>query len=386
MQCVKADTLYTGHSVLENVFLGFEQGLVAGVFDEPRGELLGEYRVVTPALIDPHSHIGMVRSGEPENEAEANDHQDSLMVKADALDSLQMDDPALKDAVEMGVLYSCIVPGSGNILGGLSAVIRNYGLDSNQALICRAGLKAALGYNPMSTSSWEGTRATTRMGSLAILRKKLEEVRRKEQRFLEADGSKKDEITFSAEEDTLREVLAGRLGLRVHVHKTDDIATLLRLVDEFGIRVTVEHAMGVHQPGIFHQLRARRIQITYGPLDAFAYKVELKHESWRNIEHLIDSGVKFGLMSDHPVTPARQILLQTRWFLRFGYSRQEALELVTRRNSQLLGLDRWLGTLEESKWASFVCWSSDPFELWAFPVAVYGEGRLLHEEPGAQRP
>ncbi len=385
MECVKADTLYTGHSVVEGVYLGFEQGVVTGVFHEPCGEPLGAYPVVTPAMIDPHSHIGMVRAGEPESEAEANDHQDSLMVMADALDSLQMDDPALKDAVETGVLYSCIVPGSGNILGGLSAVIRNYGADSNQALICRAGLKAALGYNPMSTSSWEGTRATTRMGSLAILRKRLEEVRRKEQRFLEADGEKKDEITFSAEEDVIRDVLSGRLALRVHVHKTDDIAALLRLVDDFGIRVTVEHAMGVRSPDIFRELKKRAIPVTYGPLDAFAYKVELKHETWRNIEHLIEAGVDFGLMSDHPVTPARQLLLQTRWFLRFGMTKQQAVELVTRRNSQLLGLDQWLGTLEVSKWASFVCWSQDPFELSAFPLAVYGEGKLLHEEPGSLR-
>ncbi len=380
MECIKADTLYTGRSVLEDVYLAFDQERIAAVSEHRNGDLVGEYRVVTPALIDPHSHIGMVRAGEPESESEANDHLDSLMVMADALDSLQMDDPALQDAVEMGVLYSCIVPGSGNILGGRSAVIRNYGKDSSQALICRAGLKAALGYNPMSTSSWEGTRATTRMGSLAILRKKLEEVRRKEQRFLEADGDKKDEITFSAEEDTVRELLSGRLTLRVHVHKTDDIAALLRLVDEFGIRVTVEHAMGVHSPGIFQELKNRDIPVTYGPLDAFAYKVELKHESWRNIAHLLDSGVEFGLMSDHPVTPARQILLQTRWFLRLGMTRQQAVELVTRRNSQLVGLDQWAGTLEESKWASFVCWSHDPFDLSAHPLAVYGEGRLLHAE------
>ena len=181
------------------------------------------------------------------------------------------------------MLYSCILPGSGNIIGGRSAVIRTYALDTNLALIARAGLKAALGYNPMSTVSWKGTRPTTRMGALAILRRKLD-------------------------------------------------------------------------------------------------KVELKHESWRNVMHLVESGVEFGLMSDHPVTPARQLLLQCRWLLRHGYSTQQAIEVITRKNAEILGLGNMLGTLEAGKWASFTCWNGDPFHLTSYPVAVYGEGTLLHTD------
>ncbi|MGM0758757.1 MAG: amidohydrolase family protein [Thermodesulfobacteriota bacterium] len=213
---------------------------------ELKGELLGEHDVVTPAFIDPHSHIGMVRGGEPETEAEANDRQDSLLISADALDSLQMDD------------------------------------------VC--------------------------------------------------------------------------------------------LVNEFGIRVTVEHAMGVDKPDIFRELKQRGIPVIYGPLDSFPYKVELKHESWRNVRHLVDSGVEFGLMSDHPVTPARQLLLQCRWLLRHGCSTQQAIEVISRKNAEILGLGNMLGTLEPGKWASFTCWNGDPFHLTSYPVAMFGEGTLLHTE------
>jgi imidazolonepropionase-like amidohydrolase len=232
-----------------------------------------------------------------------------------------MDDSALQDAVEMGVLYSCVVPGSGNIIGGLSAVIRNFGKDSTEALIARAGVKAAFGYNPMSTQGWKGKRPSTRMGAMAFLRKRLDEVRQKVQQHRKATGKKKEDITFSAEEIVLKELLTGKLRLRAHVHKIDDIAALLRVVDEFKIKVTVEHAMDVHQPEIFRELRKRKISVTYGPIDSFAYKVELKHENWRNISHLVESGVHFGLMTDHPVTLARQLFLQTRWFTRAGLSR-----------------------------------------------------------------
>ncbi len=380
MHCIKAKTIYTGISVLKDAYLVFDQGLITGIFQEKQGKLLNEYQVLTPAFIDPHSHIGLVRAGEPETEAEVNDRQDSLIIIADALDSLQMDDLSLADAVEQGVLYSCILPGSGNIIGGRSAVIRNYATDSNKALIKRSGLKTAFGYNPMSTTSWEGSRPTTRMGALDILRRKLDEVLRKEKRYQESDEEKKKEITFSAEEDALREVLAGRTRLRVHVHKIDDISALLRLVDEFNLLVTVEHAMGVNKPEIFRELKNRNIPVSYGPLDSFAYKVELKYESWRNVKHLLDSKVKFGLMSDHPVTLARQLHLQSRWFLRFGYSKQQAIEILTRQNAEILGLKEILGSLEQDKWASFICWKGDPFDLTSYPVAIFAEGDLLYCE------
>ena len=380
MNSIFANTMYTGKSVVIDRYLIFNGSKISGIAKSAKGQVVGRYDVLTPAFIDPHSHIGMERSGEPSGEGEANDHLDSVLAITDALDSVQMDDKAFRDAVESGVLYSCVVPGSGNIIGGYSAVIRNYAKDSSAALIARAGLKAAFGYNPMSTRSWQGKRPTTRMGAFAILRGRLEEVRRKTQKFRKAKGSKKEEIIFSAEDSVLQDLLDGKLCLRAHVHKIDDIAALLRLVDDYKLKLTVEHASDVHRPEIFQQLKHRKVPVVYGPIDSFSYKVELKHEDWRNIRHLLAAQVVFGLMSDHPVTLARQLFLQTRWFLRAGFSKQQAIELISRQNARVLGIDDRLGTLEKGKWASFIGWSGDPFDLANYPTAVYGEGKLLFSE------
>ena len=378
MNYISAKTIYTGKKVVSNAHLLFNGKKISSISKTKTGRSLGKFDVLTPAFIDPHSHIGMERAGEPNTEGEANEHQDAILLLTDALDSIQMDDKALKDAVEMGVLYSCVMPGSGNIIGGLSAVIRNYAAFSTDALITRAGLKGAFGFNPMKTKAWKGKRPTTRMGAVAMLRSRLDEVRQKIQKYHKARGSKKEEIQFSAEDLVLRNLLDRKIRLRAHVHKIDDIAALLRLVDEFKIHVTVDHAGDVHRPEIFQELKKRKIPVVYGPIDSFAYKVELKHEDRRNVRFLVESGAEFGLMSDHPVTLARQLLLQTRWFLRAGLSKQQAIELISRRNSKILGLDNQLGTLEKGKWASFVCWNGDPFDLTSYPVAVYGEGQLLY--------
>jgi len=257
-------------------------------------------------------------------------------------------------------------------------VIRHYGEDSSEALVGRAGVKAAFGYNPMSTTSWKGTRPNTRMGAVSLFRKRLDEVRNK----LAAQKGKKATVekALTLEEKLLADILAGKVRLRCHVHKIDDIATILRLTEEFPIKVSIEHAMDVHQPAIYDKLRQKKIPVVFGPLDAFAYKVELKHEAWRNVRHLIASKIPFGLMTDHPVVLSRNLFLQTRLLVRAGMNKQQAIEVITRQNAAILGIDRKLGSLEKGKWASFVCFNGDPFDMTCHPIAVYGEGRLLYQE------
>jgi imidazolonepropionase-like amidohydrolase len=98
----------------------------------------------------------MVSSGEPEKEEEANEHMDSVYPLVDALHSIYMDDPAFKESVERGVLYSTVLPGSGNGIAGKAIPIRNFVQDISQAYFSDVGIKAAVGYNPRSTVEWKG--------------------------------------------------------------------------------------------------------------------------------------------------------------------------------------------------------------------------------------
>lgn len=379
MQTIRAATLYTGTGVIADATLAWEGDRIATV---GQGAATGPvYPVVTPAFIDAHSHIGLIRSGEPGAEAEANDQMDAMLAHADVLDSIQMDDAAFGESIEAGVLYACVLPGSGNIIGGDSAVIRNYASNTNEALVRRAGIKAAFGYNPMGVRDWKGTRPYTRMGALAMLRAKLHDVRAKlAAEAAAAAGGEGEPPRYTADETVLRGLLRREQRLRVHVHKSDDVAALLRFVDEFGLDVVIEHTGDVHDDRTYRELARRGIPVVYGPLDSLAYKVELKHESWRNLAYLVNSGVTYGLMTDHPVILQRTLLLTLRWFLRVGLSKQAALEIITRQNAAILGVDDVLGTLAPGKWASFVCWSGDPFSLQSYPLAVYGEGALVHQE------
>ena len=383
MKCLHGDMVYTGKSVRKNAFLVFDDQGIVGIGDKPKGEALGSCAVLTPAFIDPHSHIGIHRHGEPGSECESNDNLDSILPLPDVLDSVQMDDLAFQTAAEFGTLYSCIVPGSANIVGGLSAVVRHCAPHSTAALIGRAGIKAALGFNIFAFGGSKGTRPSTRRGALAVLRAKLYAVRAKMEK---AKGARKGAAEpLTAEDQVLQGVLEGKTMLRVHAHKVDDIAALLRLVDELKLRVSVEHAGDAHCPEIFAELRRRNIPLVYGPLESAGSKVELLHKNWRNARLVLESGVDFLLMTDHPVTPSWSLLQQSRTLLRCGLPKQAALETVTRKAAAFLGVGDRLGTLEKGKWASFIAWSGDPFDIASRPLSVYAEGRPVFEEgPGAR--
>jgi imidazolonepropionase-like amidohydrolase len=192
------------------------------------------------------------------------------------------------------------------------------------------------------------------------------------------DAKKKSDL--SREQLALKEVLDGKTVLRCHAHKTDDIAAILRLKREFGIRISIEHALNVTDKDTFAELAELGVPVVYGPIEGIGPKCELKNMKWRNIGLLIEAGGPFGLMSDHDINPQCELLLTTRFLLRFGYSKADAIRKITLDNAAIIGLDDILGSLEKGKLASFACWDGDPFDLASKPVAVYAEGRIVHRE------
>jgi imidazolonepropionase-like amidohydrolase len=383
MKLIKSKVLFDGTEEKENMIIGFDGDEIKYVGsrkpDEYRGTeiiLEGDDIVVTPAFIDSHSHIGMVRSGEPGKEEESNEQMNSIYPLVTALHSIYMDDPSFSESVESGVLYSTVLPGSGNIIGGKAVLIRNFVQDIGQAYIMDIGIKAALGYNPRSTVEWKGNRPSTRMGAVAMLRENFIKAR-KMQELLQKEKKIIDEVDPLTE--VLMDILSGRFKMMFHVHKEDDIMILIQLVREFGIRAIANHCCDVHREEVFTALKASCVPIIYGPMDAFPYKVELKHESWRNIEKLLKSGAKFSVMSDHPVILQRNILYSLRHMLRFGLSKANAISKITKEAAEIIGIQN-IGQIKPSFKASIVVWNGDPFSLSSHPILVIAEGRIVYDE------
>ncbi len=373
MKYVKATSLYNDGKILEDVYIGFEREILEISTKKPKGEIISE-GVVTPAFIDAHAHIGMARAGEPSGEDEANEHMDPIYPLVNALHSVYMDDSAFQESVESNVLYTVVLPGSGNPIGGKAVLLRTFASNIKDAYVKDIGIKTALGYNPRSTKEWEGKRPTTRMGAIALLRERFIKAR-KLLSLLDVGKKVQDEV--EPLDEVFMRILKGEEKLMTHLHREDDAYVLMSLIDEFGFKAIINHGMDFYRPEVLKEMKARGISLVYGPLDSHPYKVELKHESWRNCKLIMDSGVKFCMMSDHPVILQRNLFLTMRHFLKFGMPREEAVAKLTREPAEILGIEN-LGTIAKGKLASFTVWDKDPFEIDAQPRLIVAEGNLLN--------
>lgn len=375
MKAVRASLLYDGQSLLRDVYVTFDGKIRSVSKQKPEAEVVAE-GVVTPAFIDGHSHIGMARYGEPSREDEANEQMDALLPLVNALHSVYMDDAGFRESVENGVLYSTVLPGSGNIVGGRGVLIRNWAPNVREAYVQDVGIKVALGYNPRSTTEWKGKRPTTRMGAIALLRENLIKARKTEALVRKR---KKAAEELEPMTEVFMDILSRRTKLMVHLHREDDAMVLISLVKEFGFKAVLNHGLDIYREDAFRGVKEAGIPVVYGPMDAFPYKVELKHESWRNAQVLLKSGAKFCMMSDHPVILQRNMFYTLRHFMRFGLSKEQAVSKVTKEAAEILEV-KGLGEIKPGFTASLTVWNGDPFDLSSHPTLVVAEGREVVRE------
>ncbi|MFZ0327865.1 MAG: amidohydrolase family protein [Nitrososphaeraceae archaeon] len=248
--------------------------------------------------------------------------------------------------------------------------------DIGDAYVMDVGIKAALGFNPRSTTEWKGERPSTRMGAIAMLRENFIKAR-KMQRLIQEGKKVIDEVEPITE--IFLDILYGKYKMMVHVHKEDDVIVLIQLASEFGIKVVANHCADVYRTEVFAALKYASIPIVYGPMDSFPYKTELRHESWRNVEKLLESGARFSLMSDHPVILQRNMFFTLRRLLRFGLSKADAISKITSEAAEIIGI-RYIGQLKPGFRSSFVVWNGDPFSLSSYPILVVAEGNMVYKE------
>ena len=108
---------------------------------------------VTPGFVDAHSHIGGIAM-DGSMDADLNELTDPVTAELDSYYGIDPTSEGFGTALAAGITTSCVVPGSGNVVGGWGVVIKSAG-DSLKSRVIRdpAVLKAAMGINPKGVYS-----------------------------------------------------------------------------------------------------------------------------------------------------------------------------------------------------------------------------------------
>ncbi len=229
--------------------------------------------IVTPGLVDAHSHIGIWEDGLGWEGDDTNEGTDPNTADVRALDGINPADSAFAEALEGGVTTVQVMPGSANVIGGEIVTIKCAGsIVDDMVLLRPSGLKAALGENPNRHYRAQHKRPSTRMGSAALLRAALTKGRDylRKQEAAAAKGDHAPDADLKLE--MVGRVLRKEIPLRVHAHRADDILTAVRIRDEFGIDISIEHATEADR--IAPILASKDIPCLVGPIGGPRSKLE----------------------------------------------------------------------------------------------------------------
>ena len=331
-------------------------------------------KVVLPGLVDAHVHLGVHEEGDGWAGQDTNELTDPVTPHVRALDAINPADLGFADAVAGGVLTVNVNPGSGNPIGGQTAAVRSAGRSVDEMVLrAPSGMKSALGENPKRVYGERKQFPSTRLGTAAAIRDALV----KTANYLakrDHDGDEPAERDLRWE--ALGLVLSGDIPWRQHCHRADDIATAMRLADEFGYRLVIDH--GTEAVLLADRLAERGIPVLIGPLLTSRSKVELRNRSLANPARLAAAGVELGIITDHPVVPVHLLHVQAALAVREGLDPAAALRAVTLTPARILGVDDRLGSLEPGKHATICVWSGDPLDARSRVESAWIEGRQVY--------
>ena len=331
-------------------------------------------RYVTPGLVDPHCHVGMMESTIGWAGSDVNEITNPITPELRAIDGIKPHDECFKEALESGVTTVCCGPGSANLIGGTFCALKTKGKTVDEMILVKElAMKMALGENPKRCYGNAKTSPQTRMASASLIREWLFKAKNYHEKKLAAEADKSKMPEFNMKLESLSRVFDG-LPVKIHAHQADDIATAMRIGKEFGLKMTVDHCTEGYL--IADSLKANDQMVILGPVMHNKSKYELKEKSFSSGKVLYEKGVTFSIMTDHPVIEQKHTMIHAALFVKAGLPELEALKAVTINAAKTCFIDEYVGSIKEGKHADIVVWSKHPLDIMAEADVVILNGNI----------
>ncbi|ENQ3107661.1 amidohydrolase [Bacillus cereus] len=317
-----------------------------------------------PGFIDVHTHLGLYDEGTGWAGNDANETAEVLTPHIRSLDGIHPFDVAFQDARQSGITTVHVMPGSQNVIGGTTCVLKTAGTSIDHMVIQEpAGLKIAFGENPKRMHSNGNKESITRMGIMGMLREAFYEAKHY--------GNDTDFRMIPIIQALRREI-----PIRAHAHRADDILSALRFAKEFNLDLRIEHCTEGHL--IADKLAGHDLKVSVGPTLTRRSKIEIKNKSWQTYHTLSTHGIEVSITTDHPYTPIQYLNICAAIAVREGLDEHKALEGITIIPARNIRLEKKIGSIEPEKDADLVLWTHHPFHYLAKPVLTMIDGKIIY--------
>src|ERR1051325_10941281 len=391
---IRNATIMTANGpTLTNASVLLRDGKIAAVgssIDAPADALVidGTGKYVTPGIIDVHSHIGDYPAPGVDANSDGNEATNPVTANVWAEHSVWPQDPQFPRALAGGVTTMQILPGSANLIGGRSVVVKVVPSRTVQGMKfpgAKYGLKMACGENPKRVYQQRGP--STRMGNVAGYRAA----------WIQAEGYRRRWDAWNASHkgdppqrdlglETLAEVLRGNILVHNHCYRADEMAQMIDIAREFGYKIRSFHH-GVEAYKIADILAREGISASEWA-DWGGFKMEANDAVRANMALLDKAGGRTIVHSDDASGEQRCNQEAAKGMAegnRIGVpvTEDQAIKWLTINPAWALGLDDRIGSIEVGKNADVVLWSGDPFSVYSRAEKVWVDGALLFDRSDA---
>lgn len=338
-------------------------------------------RVIMPGLICTHSHIGGIGAA---------DGSQPIQPGVRVADSLNVRDSGFKRALAGGLTTLNIMPGSGHLISGQTTYVKLRFADgtpktidllfiTNDAGKALGGLKMANGTNSIRDNGpWPGTRGK----SAYLVREQLIKAREYQASIDRAVEDSTKLPPYDHHLATLVEVMNGTRIVHHHTHRHDDIMTVMRLANEFHLRVVLHHVSEGWQ--VAKEIAQAKVPCSIIVIDSPGGKLEAQHLRLETGMILDKAGVRVAFHTDDWITDSRVFNRSAALAVRAGMSRQRALEGLTLAGAEMLDLQDRIGSLERGKDADFVILNGDPLSNYTQVLETWVEGAKAFDRTNPQ--
>ncbi len=331
---------------------------------------------VTPGFVDSHSHSGL------DGTNEGTLSNTGMVRMGDVINPL---DPNLYQRLAGGMTLIHQLHGSANAIGGQNSMIKlKWGRPVSEMLIPDAPrtIKFALGENPKRSNGLALPGAArrfpaTRMGVEEVIRESFTQGREYLAKWDEYELAKKrGEDPLPPRRDlkleAMADILKGKIDIHSHCYRADEIVMLLRLCEEFGVKVrTLQHTLEGYK--VAPEIAKHGASASILP-DWWGYKMEAYDAIPYNAAIMTRRGIVVSIHSDS-ADYGRRFYMEAAKVMKYGdLTEEEALRLITLNPAIQMRLDKRLGSIDVGKDADLVLFNGHPFSVYSRPEVTMIEG------------
>jgi len=387
MLAIRGDTVHTmaGPAIPDGVVLiadgRIRQVGPAAAVRIPEGVTTLRGRVVTPGLVDAHTVVGLSGYLNQPQDQDQLDTGEAMQPELRAIDAFNPQERLLEWVRGFGVTTIHTGHAPGALISGQTMIAKTSGQTAEDATLRPAAMVAVtLGDDARPKGEGAAKKSPgTRSKAVAMLRGELVKAQEYLRKQTIADEAKRPDKDLRLE--ALAKVLSREWPLLVTADRAADIASALRIADEFKIRIVLDSAAEAYL--LTDRIKAAGAPVIVHPTMRRAGTGETENLSFETAATLRKAGIPVALQSGYEgyVPKTRVVLFEAAIAAANGLSFEQALATITIDAAKIIGVADRVGSLEPGKDGDVAIFDGDPFEYTTHCTGVVIDGRVMSDEP-----